>query len=271
MRVFAIRSEDDIRKKDLAYLLYYEKEKRFYIELPDDADVWETPLILDSFLKRGQKTINSYWSLKWVQQRIIPTDRQNLGQILKDNEMEEYDEFQLLIAGEGRCAQDDYYLFEISEEHLLNNISERYEKRLEDVVPLKNGYLLSFFRDGSSKKVNIRRLLEYDARFSRIMKEQELFNTVKLQPGGYGVCWDEHLTVPDYMLYDEGEELFISLDDFRSFASNRVVNTAEAMDILDCSRQNVNDLIKRGKIEPIKKEAKSTLFLKSDIEQRLWH
>lgn len=270
MRVFAIRSEDDIHNKDLAYLLYYEKEKRFYIELPDDADEWETPLILSSFLKRGQKTINSYWSLKWVQQRIVPTDRQNIGQILKDNGMKEYDEFQLLIAGDGRCAQDDYYLVEISEEQLLETMRDRYEKRLEDVVPLKNGHLLSFFRDGSAKKVNVKRLLAYDLKFSRIMKEQNLFDQVKVQPGGYGICWDEHLTVPDYMLYDEGEELLLSLDDFRSFVTNRVVNTAEAMDILDCSRQNMNDLIKRGKIEPVKKEAKSTLFLKSDIEQRLW-
>ena len=158
----------------------------------------------------------------------------------------------------------------VQEEQLLHSISERYGKRLEDVVPLKNGYLLSFFRDGSSKKVNIRRLLEYDARFSRIMKAQRLFDKVKLQPGGYGVCWDEHLTVPDYVLYEEGKEISLSLDDFRSFVTNRVVNTAEAVDMLDCSRQNVNDLIKRGKIEPIKKEPKNTLFLKSDIEQRLW-
>ena len=102
------------------------------------------------------------------------------------------------------------------------------------------------------------------------MKEQRLFDKVKLQPGGYGVCWDENLTVPDYVLYEEGKEISLSLDDFRSFVTNRVVNTAEAVDMLDCSRQNVNDLIKRGKIEPIKKEPKNTLFLKSDIEQRLW-
>ena len=109
MRIFAIKSEADISKKELAYLLYYEKERRFYIELPEEADPWETPLLLSSFIKRGEKTINSYWSLMWVRQRIIPSDRQNIGQVLKENGMEEYDEFKLLMSGQGRCAQDDYF------------------------------------------------------------------------------------------------------------------------------------------------------------------
>ena len=57
MKVFAIRDEFDTSNKNLAYLFYYENEKKFYIELPDDADPWETPLLLSSFLKRGEKTV----------------------------------------------------------------------------------------------------------------------------------------------------------------------------------------------------------------------
>ena len=34
--------------------------------------------------------------------------------------------------------------------------------------------------------------------------------------------------------------------------------------------QNINDLIKRGKITPIKRSQKNTLFLKSDILKRNW-
>lgn len=44
MRIFAIRDESAQEQKDLAYLLYYEQEKQFYIELPENADAWETPL-----------------------------------------------------------------------------------------------------------------------------------------------------------------------------------------------------------------------------------
>ena len=128
MRVFVIRDETDTSKKDLAYLLYYEVAKCFYIELPEEADPWETPLLLESFLKRGEKTVNSYWSKLWVRQRIVPEDRQNLAQVLKENGLEEYDEFELLMAGKGRCAQDNYYLEEITEETLLVEFSHTYSR-----------------------------------------------------------------------------------------------------------------------------------------------
>ena len=54
MKIFAIRDESTQEQKDLAYLLYYKQEKQFYIELPENADAWETPLLLDSFVKRGE-------------------------------------------------------------------------------------------------------------------------------------------------------------------------------------------------------------------------
>ena len=50
MKIFAIRDESANVQKDLAYLLYYELEKRFYIELPEGADPWEVPLLLNSFV-----------------------------------------------------------------------------------------------------------------------------------------------------------------------------------------------------------------------------
>ena len=132
MKIFAIRDESTEEKKTLGYLLYYEYEKRFYIELPDDADPWDTPLILSSFVKKGETSINSYWSKLWVQQRIVPTDRQNLGQILKDNKLKEYDEYQLLLLGNGRCAQDDYYLEPIEDAALPAQIKKRFLTKIEE-------------------------------------------------------------------------------------------------------------------------------------------
>lgn len=66
-KIYAIRDELVQEQKDLAYLLYYGQEKQFYIELPENADAWETPLLLDSFVKRGETTVDSYWSKIWVQ------------------------------------------------------------------------------------------------------------------------------------------------------------------------------------------------------------
>lgn len=56
MKIFAIRVETDQQHKDLAYLVYYEKAKQFYIELPENADPWETPLLLSSLAKRGKNS-----------------------------------------------------------------------------------------------------------------------------------------------------------------------------------------------------------------------
>ena len=140
------------KAKDLAYLMYYETEKSFYIEIADDVDEWEVPLILSSYLKRGKKTVDAYHSKLWVQQRILPPDRQNLGQILKENNLDIYDEFEILKMSKGRCSQDDYYIYPILFENLPKSFTMRFNKRIEDVTPLKNGNLLVFFRNGDIKK-----------------------------------------------------------------------------------------------------------------------
>ena len=62
---------------------------------------------------------------------------------------------------------------------------------------------------------------------------------------------------------------FKSREQLEFFMQNEVINTAEVMEILGCSRQNVFDLIKRGKLIPIKETAKERLFLKSDILARV--
>ena len=267
MKIFAIKDETDTTGKTLAWLIYYEAEKRFYIELPDDADPWETPLLLSSVLKRGERTVNAYWSKLWVQQRIVPSDRQNLGQVLRDNALDTYDEFELLMLANGRCAQDDYYLVPMTESELPQSLMARFQKKVEDVVPLAHQTLLVFFRDGLVKKCEVPPL---DALLP-ICKNDELFRTVTVQTGGYGICWGESLTVADNALYENGQTVPLTLDDFRCFVENRIVNTAEAAELLDCSRQNIDDLIRRDKLHPVKATAKSKLFLKSELIQRKWH
>lgn len=269
MKIFAIKSDED--KKTLAYLLYYEKEKLFYIELPDDADPWETPLILSSFAKKNITTINSYWSRLWVQQRIVPSDRQNLGQVLKENHLSEYDEFKLLMLSDGRCAQDDLYLEEIIQGDMPVEIEKRYEKKIEDIVPLQNYTLLVFFRDGIIKKCDIQEFFNENKALETFLTiNKDMFRHVRMQPGGYGIQWEEYMSITDRELYDAGTEIPLSLSDFREFVLQRVINSAEAAELLDCSRQNIADLIKRNKLHPIKMSEKNTLLLKSEVMKRNW-
>ncbi|WP_371374304.1 helix-turn-helix transcriptional regulator [Sporomusa aerivorans] len=53
------------------------------------------------------------------------------------------------------------------------------------------------------------------------------------------------------------------------FIVDNIITTREAMEILGCSRQNIDDLIKRGKLAPIKKWDRDKLFWKEDVLDRL--
>ncbi|MBQ8292873.1 MAG: DNA-binding protein [Bacilli bacterium] len=59
----------------------------------------------------------------------------------------------------------------------------------------------------------------------------------------------------------------VVFENIKKYICERVVNTTEATKIMNCSRQNINDLVKRKKIVPIKKTLKGQLFLKNELEQ----
>ena len=67
-----------------------------------------------------------------------------------------------------------------------------------------------------------------------------------------------------------GKRIPMTMDDFRAFASERIINAAEAAEILHCSRQYINELVKTDKLHPIKTSEKNTLFLKSEVLRRNW-
>ena len=270
MKIFAIRDESTDNQVNLAYLFYYKVEKRFHIELPENADPWETPLLLSSFAKNDETSINSYWSKLWVQQRIVPIDRQNLGQVLKDNNLKEYDEFGLLMLSMGRCAQDDYYLVPIEETQLPEYMQKRFAKLIEDIVPLDDYSLLVFFRDGTVKKCRIKEHYEHAPSFQVLFRNEDYFYAVNLQPGGHGVEWDVNLSINAATLYRISEKVPLTVSDFRNFVVHRVVNMAEAAEILNCSKQNIDCLTKTGKLHPIKISSKNVLYLKTDILKQNW-
>ena len=85
MKIYAIKDDNMSQDFILGYLIYYEISKTFYIELSDNLDPWDAPPLFFSFAERGQHSIDSYWSRIWVRQRIVPQDRQNIREILRDN------------------------------------------------------------------------------------------------------------------------------------------------------------------------------------------
>jgi len=67
----------------------------------------------------------------------------------------------------------------------------------------------------------------------------------------------------------ESNYCFQNKEDLANFIANEVINTSEAIEILGCSRQYLNKLVKAGKLTPIKEMSRDRIFFKSDIVERL--
>ncbi|MBQ7920795.1 MAG: hypothetical protein IJ324_12750 [Lachnospiraceae bacterium] len=113
--------------------------------------------------------------------------------------------------------------------------------------------------------------MENNRLYKHILADDKLFREMKMQTDGYGITWEEQLSISCYDLFEIGTLLPLSASDFHDYIIYRTVGTTETCDILECTRQNVDDLIRRDKLSPIRSYAKSRLFLRSDVEKRLWN
>ena len=74
--------------------------------------------------------------------------------------------------------------------------------------------------------------------------------------------------IPDRALYERGESVPLALEDLIGFVRHRTVSAAEACQILGCSRQNIDSLMKGDRLHPIRKDAKYKLFFRNEVVQR---
>lgn len=70
-------------------------------------------MLLAPFVEAGERELGDEWTRRWVQERVVPPSRQNLGEILRELGLEEYDEIEIMIRNGGRCAQDDFEIAEL--------------------------------------------------------------------------------------------------------------------------------------------------------------
>jgi len=77
---------------------------------PNDVPVQFSPTV-----ESGRREVPSRWVKAWVEERIAPPSRQNIGEILRAHGLEHYDALELLLSNEGRSTQDGFYLREITE------------------------------------------------------------------------------------------------------------------------------------------------------------
>ena len=268
MKAFVIRDKALAGDPDLAYLLYYETEERFVIELNEAAEEWQMPPILASFFRRGRLTVDYRWSRIWVEQRIVPRDRQNLGMILKEYHLKEYDPFALLMIAKGRCSQDDCYLVPLKETEYPAGLKARLRQKLRDIVCVSEDRILLIYFDGKILPVEKRALESENEQLKRLLAYHKGLSGLKISPGGHGLEWGADQYITGAELRGAADAAQISFSDVLQFIEKNLVSTGEAAAMLGCSRQNINDLVRRGRLLPVRKDGNNSLFLRGDILRR---
>lgn len=270
MRIFAIKNDDDITEKRIyGYLFYYENEDKYHIEIPRNVEYWEAPMIIDHFVEDGSYCIGEHYSKKWVESRIIPPDRQCLGMILRDNKLDRYDEFRLLTLSTGRCAQDSFYITGIKYADLPDEIKERMKRGISDVSFIVEGRAWFVMKDGTIFEVECvdRGNPKLDM-LNRALSYYNLLTDVIISPDGTGIIIGGNFEFTREEVLRYGKALNVSRDILRSIMSDKLVGSEEAAAILGCSRQNIDDLVKRGRLSPVKSGANGNIFLKCDVLDR---
>lgn len=269
MKLFALKDADDAESSILAVLACYGGAQREYcIDMPAGTDPWAVPLILSSFAKRGRWAVGPEWSRRWVESRIVPPSRQNIGEVLRVNGLSSYDELALLEATRGRNSQDECYLEPLRADDAPAWFAEREGGRVVDAFPLEGARLLACFRDGMTRLYSEADLLALDGGIGRILSDGRLFERARVSPGGREVRWGTTVRLEDRDLRAAGTPVPLPWDDLARIAPAMLVDAAEAAGMLGCTRQNVNALMKRGSLAAAKASGKATMFLRADIRAR---
>ena len=252
---------DNENEYSVGTLLYFEREKAFIVELADGLDEWTAPLLFTAYVKRGIFTIPRDVSLAWVRERIIPSNRQNINQILKNHKLKEYDEIKFLEISEGKCSQDSLIIKR--SEILPDYVKKRMQRNLSEVV-ISDDSLLVFFEDNTSRKIPFEKLYKIDGS-EKLMNNAQLLESGRVGAGGYYITFNNSIDIPAAELYKTGTKLPLSKSDFINFVRKNILDTSEVCDILECSRQNLAYLINKDQLRPIKEDVKGNLYQKGDV------
>ena len=266
MKLFEIR-DDDLNDKLVGYLMYYDRAEEFYIELPEGIDEADAPFMFARQTREKRYSVDKYWSRKWVDARIVPPDRQNIGEILKVNGLKTYDPFKLLELADGRCAQDESYIKKADSRQLPEWFFQRMKRKVKDIITPEKHTLVVFFEDGTTRRVNVDALKGADRLFGRILREPEVFSVADVMCGGNGVQWGTERFIPADILYTAGERIDFPFEYVQSFINTRVADTGEITDLMNVSRQYINRLVAYRRLMPVKQGKNNNLFLKSDVEK----
>lgn len=200
-----------------------------YIELNEGLE--EYPIFFQSFINKNKYTMNSYWTYKWMNERIVPYERGNINNILKDNKIPYYNELLLLISSKGNSSMDDNYIEEIKESDLDYKIKNRMEYHIIDFISLDN-QLIVFLKNDKSYILD--HLNKKEIPFLSIFGNEIIYNSK-----------DRY----DYLfIKDNGKEFPLSYNALIQYINNNVLTSKDIVDQFGFSRQYLNTLKKENNI-----------------------
>lgn len=265
MKIFEI--VDGEVNLSIGILLYYEKEGTCIIELQEYLDEWTAPLLLTAYVKKKIYTIPRDVSLMWVRERVIPSGRQNIDDILRNHGLKSYDEMKFLEISGGKCSQDSLYIRKV--ECLPQYVLDRMGRNIVECVAAENNTVLCFFEDDEVRKIDLAQLKQVEC-VDKVIGNVELFRSCKVGTGGYFITFNDSIDIPAGILHKSGKEIPLTLGDFKAFVKKNVVDTTESCDILMCSRQNIAYLIEKQQLAPVKSEVRGNLYLKGQVLRNKW-
>jgi len=265
MKIYKIIDEE--QNLFIGTLLYYEKAKDFIIELNDKLNIWNAPLLLIHYVKKGVFTIPRESSLLWVKERIIPSDRQNIGSILDTHKLKEYEEITFLELSDGRCSHDHMYIKQIKD--IPDYVTERTQRNIRECVVLNQNTLLCFFEDNTTRKICLDKLFGIEG-IEKICRNQLLLQSCQVGTGGYFITFNNSIDIPADILYHSGTLVPLELEDFVAFINNNILDTTDSCKTLECSRQNISYLLKQKQLNPIRNNVKGNLYLKGSVLKSNW-
>lgn len=239
LKIYSIRNKEKI----YGYLFISNNYEDCYIELVEGLD--EYPIFFNAFVLKNNYMINSYWTSKWINERIIPYSRQNINDILKENKIPYYNELLMLIASKAHSSMDDNYIVQISYDRIDDKTKARMSKHIVDFIYSKNNNgLIVFFKNGNTKFYNVE---NNDVPFLSPFNNEIIFNVKKRY---------------SYLdLYDNGIDIPLSYNDLKDYINKNVLSSSQVTSEFGFSRQYLNKLKKNNDIESLD----NNLYLRENV------
>lgn len=90
--------------------------------------------------------------------------------------------------------------------------------KIKSVTPLPDNILLVQFSEGVTKRYDLNPLLEKYPMFSPLKEQPELYFSVIVDTGGYGVIWNDDIDIACDELYFNGETVKTPFDGLIAFS-----------------------------------------------------